>query len=140
MKALVSPVKLDPSVVLTTVTACVDGGAAPCATATFGFHPAIVPSMVEKRNTAGAPGASRKSVLLPLAMVPVGAPVGVFLSFGSAGGMVTIKDCLAPAPLYTVLNPVPSYEPDDGLPEARDKPHGFISCGSGTGATPAALE
>src|SRR5216683_904536 len=59
MKALVRPVKLDPSVVLITVTACVEGGAAPCATATVGFHPAIVPSIVEKRNKLGLPGASR---------------------------------------------------------------------------------
>src|SRR5258708_12351219 len=120
MKGVVRPVKLDPSVVLTTVTACVDGGAAPCATATFGFHPAIVPSMVEKRNTAGAPGASRKSVLLPLAMVPVGVTVGVFLLLGSAGGMVTFKDFLSPAPLYIVLNPVPLSVNLHVLPEALD--------------------
>src|SRR6266403_292978 len=99
MKALVRPVKLDPSEVLTTVTACVEGGAAPCATATVGFHPAIVPSIVEKRNAAGLPGASKKSVGLLFAMVPVGVPSGVFLLFGSACGMVTTRPCLAPAPL-----------------------------------------
>jgi hypothetical protein len=37
--------------------------------------------------------------VLPLKMVPVGLPVGLFLLVGSAGGMVTIRDCLAPAPL-----------------------------------------
>ena len=61
-KALVRPVKLDPSVVLTTVTASVEGGAAPWATATVGFQPAIVPSIVENKNAAGFPGASKKSV------------------------------------------------------------------------------
>jgi len=49
-KALVRPVKLDPSVVLTTVTASVEGGAAPWATATVGFQPAIIPSIVENKN------------------------------------------------------------------------------------------
>src|SRR5882724_1951602 len=99
MKALVRPVKPEPSVVLTTVTACVEGGAAPCATATFGFHAAIDPSTVQKIKEAGSFGPSRKSVALPLKIVPVGEPVGVFLLVGSAGGIVTISDCFAPGPL-----------------------------------------
>jgi hypothetical protein len=65
-------------VVLTTVTAWVEGGAAPFANATFGFHAAIVPSSVAKMKSAGAPAASTKSVVLPLAMIPVGEPVGRF--------------------------------------------------------------
>jgi hypothetical protein len=51
--------------------ACVEGGAAPAATPTVEFHPEMVPSMVEKRKAAGAPGAKRKSVGLALAIVPV---------------------------------------------------------------------
>ena len=98
MKALVRPVKLDPSVVFTTVIACVEGGVPPGATPTVAFHPAIVPSIVENRNVAALPGASKKSVVLPLKMVPVGVPVGVFLLFGSAGEMVTIRDCFVPEP------------------------------------------
>jgi len=43
---------------------------------TVGFHPTIVPSIVEKRNKLGLPGASKKSVWLLLAMVPVGVPSG----------------------------------------------------------------
>lgn len=72
----------------------------------MGFQPAIVPSAVQNRNTAGFPGASKKSVWLPLKMVPVGQPLGVFLFVGSAGGMATTKDCFSPAPLYNVLTPV----------------------------------
>ena len=58
-------------------------------------------------------------------MVPVGVPVGVF--FGSAGGMVTIRDALVPAPLYSVLNPVLSSETHHGVPDPRDIPHGLIN-------------
>jgi len=54
---------------------------------------------VEKEERRGFPGANKKSVGLLLAMVPVGVPVGVFLLFGSEGGIVTIRDCLVPAPL-----------------------------------------
>jgi len=60
-----APYRMTPSVVRATVTACVEGGALPCATPTLAFQPTIVPSSVEKRNVAGAPGASRKSVVLP---------------------------------------------------------------------------
>jgi hypothetical protein len=59
----------------------------------------MVPSMVEKRKAAGAPGARRKSVGLALAMVPVGVPVGKVLLLGSAFGMVTTSGLMAPAPL-----------------------------------------
>ena len=52
----------EPSVVLTMVTAFVEGGIAPGVRAMVGFHPAIVPSIVEKRNKAGASGANGKSV------------------------------------------------------------------------------
>jgi hypothetical protein len=83
--------------------------------------------MVEKRNTAGLPGASKKSVWLPFAIVPVGEPIGVFLLVGSDGGMVTIRLCLTPGPLYNVLKPVAWSEIHHGLPEARDKPHGLIN-------------
>src|SRR5882757_7217971 len=100
----------------------------------------MVPSIVEKRNKLGLPGASKKSVGLPLAMVPVGVPSGVFLLLGSAGGMVTTRACLAPGPLYSVLSPVPLSEIHQGLLELRDSPHGLINCGSVTGATPDVLE
>jgi hypothetical protein len=53
----------------------------------------------ENSTEAGLPGASKKSVWLPLKMVPVGEPVGVFLLVGLAGGRATIKDCFDPAPL-----------------------------------------
>src|SRR6266436_7623403 len=108
--------------------------------ATAGFHPAIVPSIVEKRNKAGLAGASKKSVWLLLAMVPVGVPSGVFLLFGSACGMVTTRDRLTPAPSYSVLKPVLWSETHHALPEPRDIPQGLINGGSVTGATPASLE
>ena len=60
-------------------------------------------------------------------MVPVGVPVGVFLLFGSAWGTVTIRDCLSPAPLYSVLKPVALSEIHHGLPEPRDIPQGLIN-------------
>jgi hypothetical protein len=53
------------------VTAWVEGGAAPCATATLGFHPAMVPSTVEKINAAGRSASRRKSFLLPLKITVV---------------------------------------------------------------------
>src|SRR5260370_27574853 len=99
IKALVRPVWAEPSVVVTTVTAWVEGGVAPFVNATFGFHAAIVPSSVAKMKSAGAPAASTKSVVLPLAMIPVGEPVGLFLLFGSAGGIVTVKDLFVSWPL-----------------------------------------
>ena len=55
--------------------------------------------MVEKRKSAGAPGARRKSVGLALAMVPVGVPVGKVLLVGLDLGMVTTSGLMAPAPL-----------------------------------------
>jgi hypothetical protein len=79
--------------------AFVEGGLLPGATATVGFYPEMVPSMVEKRKAAGAPGASRKSVGLALAIVPVGVPVGKVLLLGSALGIVTTSGLMAPAPL-----------------------------------------
>jgi hypothetical protein len=79
--------------------ASLDGGAPPGATPTVGFHPDIVPSIVEKRKSAGAPGASRKSVGLLLAMVRVGVPVGKTLLLGSDFGMVTTSGLMTPAPL-----------------------------------------
>src|SRR5215831_10552190 len=108
--------------------------------ATFGFHPAIVPSPVQKRNTAGFPGASKKSVWLPLKMVPVGEPFGVFLFVGSEGGIVTTKLCFSPAPLYSVLTPVAWAETHHALPGPRDSPQALISWGSATGVEPEVFE
>src|ERR1700691_1782422 len=99
MVALVRPVELEPSVVLTTTTAFVEAAAPPLAIPMVGLHPEMVPSMVEKRKSAGAPAARRKSVGLPLAMVPVGVPVGKVLLLGSALGMVTTSGLITPAPL-----------------------------------------
>jgi hypothetical protein len=76
-----------------------DPGAPPAATPTFGFQPEIVPSMVEKRKRAAAPGARTKSVGLELAIVPVGVPVGKVLLLGFAFGIVTTSGVIAPAPL-----------------------------------------
>jgi hypothetical protein len=52
---------------------------------------------VQKRKLAGVFGASRKSLALPLKIVPVGLPVGVFLFVGSAGGIVTTRGFFVPA-------------------------------------------
>jgi len=64
-----------------------------------------------------------------LAMIPVGEPIGVFLLFGSAGGMVTIKDCFVPAPLYKVATPILLSETHQVLPEERDRPQELTNCG-----------
>jgi hypothetical protein len=53
---------------LITVTAWVEGGAAPFTNPTFGFHAAIYPSSVAKMKAAGPPP-NTKSVVLPLAMI-----------------------------------------------------------------------
>src|SRR5215472_11687905 len=121
------------------VTACVEGGAAPFANATFGFHAAIVPSSVAKLKPAGLPDASTKSVRAVVGDIPVGEPVGVFLLFGSAGGMVTIKDCFSPGPLYRVATPVALSVTHQALPEVRDRPQEFTNCGSLLSAGPAVL-
>ena len=42
---------------------------------TPGFQAATVPSSVTQMNSAGLPGASRKSVALPLKTMPVGVPL-----------------------------------------------------------------
>jgi hypothetical protein len=87
-------------VVLTTITVCVEEpGAPPAAIPIFGFHPKMLPSRVDKRKAAGAPGARTKSVGLEFAIVPVGVPVGKVLLLGSAFGMVTTSGIIAPAPL-----------------------------------------
>src|SRR6266481_135137 len=54
--------------------------------------------------------------------------------------MVTIRDCLSPAPLYNVLKPVALAEIHHALTDMRDIPQGLINWGSVTGATPASLE
>jgi hypothetical protein len=82
-----------------TVTAWVEGAASPCPMATFGFQPAMVPSIVQNRKFAAMPPVNKKSVWLLLAIVPLGEPMGVDLFVGSAGGMVTIRGFLIPAPL-----------------------------------------
>src|ERR1700734_3928167 len=122
------------------MTALTEGGAAPGATATAAFHPAIAPSMVEKRKVEARPPGRMKSVGTLLKMVPVGVPVGKVLLVGSAFGMVTISDCLAPAPLKRVLRPVPLSEIHQGLLELRERPQGLMRVGSVTGATPEVLE
>jgi len=92
----------------------------------------------ENENGWGA-RASTKLVVLPLAMIPVGEPVGVFLLFGSAGGMVTIKNCFVPRPLYQVATPVALSAIHQVLPEERDRLQELTNCGSVASATPAAL-
>src|SRR5580698_38149 len=99
----------------------------------------MVPSMVEKRNRACLPGARRKSAGLPLAMVPVGVPVGKVLFAGLDWGMVTTRGVMAPAPLYRVLRPVPLSETHQGLPDMRESPQGLTRLGSVTGAMPEVL-
>src|ERR1700733_15367611 len=106
---------------------------------TVGFHPTMAPSSVEKRNAAAGPPGRMKSVGLPLAIVPVGVPVGKVLLFGSALGMVTIREFFTPAPLKSVLRPVPLSEIHQGLEELRESPQGLTSVGSVTGATPEVL-
>src|SRR6478672_7306489 len=98
MVALVSPVKTEPSAVFTMITECREGGLAPVATPTVGFHPEIVPSMVANRKAAGFPGASRKSVALWLEMVPVGVPALNGPLVGFDRGIETLSGILVPAP------------------------------------------
>ena len=62
---------------------------------TAGFQAEIVPSNEAKMKAAAIPGATSKSVLLPLKMIPVGLPIAVC----GVCGIVTINDCFAPAPL-----------------------------------------
>ena len=92
-----------------------------------GFQAAIVPSSVAKMKAAGLLGARRKSVALPLEIKPVGVPVGKVGSLGLDLGMVTTSACLAPAPLYSVANPVASSETHHVLPELRARPQALMS-------------
>src|SRR5262245_1948410 len=93
---------------------------------TIEFHPAMVPSSVAKRKTAGMAGANVKSVV-GLCTWPVGADGGVP---PAAGGTVTIRGLPAgkgsPAPLYTVTTPVPLSEIQNGPPMGlKEMPQGF---------------
>src|SRR5215469_7540522 len=99
MKAEVIPVKPEPSLVWTTVTALVEGPGTPGVFPTFGFHAAMLPSSVAKMKAAGLPGAAGKSFVLLLGMMPVGVPWGKVGSLGLFFGMVTTRPCLAPEPL-----------------------------------------
>src|SRR5882757_7400561 len=122
------------------MTALTEGAAAPGAMSTLRFHPAIAPSRVAKRKLEARPPGRTKSVGTLLKMVPVGVPVGKVLLLGSALGMVTIREFLTPAPLKSVLRPVPLSEIHHGLPELRESPQGLIKVGSVTGATPGTLD
>lgn len=68
----------------TTITALVDSAVPPGLIPTHGFHAEMVPSRVQKRNTAALPGARKKPVGLALAIMPVGVPAGKVLLVGSA--------------------------------------------------------
>ena len=92
----------------------------------------------DKDEDGGPPG-SIKSVVLPLEMMPVGEPFGVFLLFGSAGGIVTTKDCFVPGPLYRVATPVTLSAAHQTLPEVRVRPHELTNCGSVASAAPDVL-
>ena len=86
--------------VFTTTTACVDPLVAPLVTPTVGFHPEMVPSMVEKRKSAGAPAAQEEIRGAGIGYGARGSPlVGKVLLVGSALGMVTTSGVMTPAPL-----------------------------------------
>src|SRR5579872_2767780 len=115
---------------------------------TPGFQPWTVPSSLTKMKTAGAPGASRKSVALPLNITPVGEPGGVWLgAFGiftnSLGaGLIGIR-CAAPVESieYSVEVPPALLETHQGLPVGLEtSPQAFCRFGSCSGAWPATSE
>src|SRR5271170_1547402 len=122
------------------MTALTDGAAAPGAIATFAFQPAMAPSSVAKRKEEAKPPGRMKSVGTLLKIVPVGVPVGKVLLLGSALGMVTMREFLTPAPLKSVLRPVPLSEIHQGLLELRERPQGLMRVGSVTAAIPEVLE
>src|ERR1700686_2243433 len=90
---------------------------------TPGFQPCTVPSSVTNMKSAGAPGARRKSVGLPLNITPVGDPGGVWLgAFGiftnSLGEGLIGTRCAAPVASieYNVEVPPALLETHQGLP------------------------
>src|ERR1700724_3452079 len=97
----------------------------------------MVPSSVTKMKMARLPGASRKSVALPLNITPVGEPGAVWLG---ALGTVTTNGTIAPAPLYKVEVPPALLEIHQGLPGLETNPQAFCRLGSVTAARPGMFE
>src|SRR5215471_14892416 len=110
------------------MTACVD--------LTPGFQPATVPSSVTQMNSAGLPGARRKSVLLPLKTMPVGVPLP---DWPPGAGMVTtsvgIVTGLVEA-LTSVEVPLALLEIHHGEVAECTSPQAFLRLGSVACAPP----
>src|SRR5215510_4163692 len=103
---------------------------------TLAAHPDTVPSSVAKMNVATArvvPLLTPKSCV-PLKMLPVGVAGPVVP--GGPGTVTTTADGW-PTVLYSVLNPVPPSESQNGLPAGDDEmPQGLTSLASVTRAVP----
>src|SRR5208282_1912746 len=90
---------------------------------TPGFQPCTVPSSVTNRKIACLPGvvpaagARRKSVALPLNIMPVGEPGAGWLgALGTITAPVGVgKAMIAPAPVYRVEVPLALFETHHGL-------------------------
>src|SRR5258707_12261630 len=81
--------------------------------------------METKIKTPGLPVVTAKS-LLPLNTIPVGLPTVA----GGVGGIVTLNNCFAPEPSYSVETPVALSETHQGVPVPLAIPHGFFRSGS----------
>src|SRR3954462_8972986 len=111
-----------------------------CVGSTPGFQPETVPSSVTQMNSAGLPGASRKSDGLPLNTIPVGVPrpdvpgaAGtVTTSEGSVTGMVDA--------LVSVDGPVALFEIHHGDVAPCTSPHAFRTLASVTTGAAATFE
>src|ERR1700675_3152514 len=111
---------------------------------TPGFQPCTVPSSVTKMKMAGAFGARRKSVGLPLNITPVGDPGGFWLGAlriftNSLGAGLIGTRCAAPLASmeYRVEVPPALLETHHGLPVGLDtRPHAFCRLGSVSAALP----
>src|SRR5438874_12870397 len=98
-----------PSVAVNPGSAVLDGGLAPGATPTWGFHPVTWPASDAKMKTAGlvlVPSVTEKSVVLPVLLntCPVGAPPGMATLNGWLIGLPLTS------PVYTSLRSAPLEE------------------------------
>jgi hypothetical protein len=103
---------------------------------TVGFQPEIEPSSVTQMKMAGLPGASRKSVVLPLNITAVGFPNPWW---PGAGGTVTTVGRIVVGVVetsYSVEVPVKLFEIHHGVDGPCTSPQAFRRFESGTGAAP----
>src|SRR5215813_6933609 len=102
-------------------TACVGSGS-------WEFHPRMEPLSVAHMNVAERP-LIRTNCESVYPTMPVGAPA-----------TTTSRDCLTPAPLYTVDQSLPLSDTHHGLDPAVAIPHPLTSLPSITGASPGSLD